>query len=155
MNPDHDFTALRHALRQLSAPMEPEVNRFLIEFHRRQRAQLLVPQSRWARLLGWVREHAPEFAPLSYASGVAALALLAFLTFSGQVQVAPAAGSYQLSLRLPGHDAALAMLPASLVREASSSKADNLTFTPTAAKPGATHFILANTRVAYDATPAF
>ena len=51
MDQDQDFSALRNllALKRLDMPKDTQVNQFLIEFHRRQRAQLLVPQSRWTR----------------------------------------------------------------------------------------------------------
>lgn len=138
--------------------MDTEVNRFLIEFHRRQRAELLVPESRWTRALSWIKEFAEDFRPgasLSYASGFAALALLAFVGLSQQVQVAHSDGQYKLSLGNPGVPAALAMLPTSLNSAASTAKTDSLTFTPAVARTSATSFILGNTRVAYDATAAF
>jgi hypothetical protein len=162
MEHDQDFSALRNllALRKLETPMDTEINRFLIEFHRRQRAQLLVPQSRWARAMAWIHSQAENYhlvPSLSYASGFAAVALMAFLGFSQQVQVSQTDGQYKLSLNMPSSEATLAMIPTSFVRGSSASpaKTDSLTFTPTASKPGATHFILANTRVAYDATAAF
>jgi hypothetical protein len=154
--------ALRNllALRRLELPEDTEVNRFLIEFHRRQRAQLLVPQSAWARALLWLKEGAQNLGlvpSLSYASGFAAVALMAFLGFSQQVQVTQAAGTYNLSFHMPNNDSALAMLPASLTRQtvAAAAKTDPMVFTSSPAKPSATRFVLENTRLAYDATAAF
>jgi hypothetical protein len=155
-----DFSALRNllALKKLEAPLDTEVNRFLIEFHRRQRAQLLVPESRWARAMAWLQERVEGiriFPSLSYASGFAAIALMAFLGFSQQVQVTHVDGRYKLSLHMPTSDASFALIPTSFSKGTSSASPNSLTFTPNAAKPAATHFILANTRVAYDATVAF
>jgi hypothetical protein len=161
MEHDHLDPALRNllALRRLELPEDTEVNRFLIEFHRRQRAQLLVPQSAWARLLVWLKERAENLGlgpSLSYASGFAAVALMAFLGFSQQVQVAQADGPYKLAFHMPNNDSALAMLPASLTRETTAAaKADPMVFTSSPAKPSATRFVLENTRLAYDATAAF
>ena len=159
MEPQEDFSALRNllALRRLEVPMDTEVNRFLIEFHRRQRAQLLQPKSRWAQAMAWIAERAEGFRlvpSLSYASGFAALVLMAFLGFSQEAQVKPGDGQYKLSLNMPSSEASLAMVPVSFTRE-SSSRADALNFNPAAPKTGATRFVLANNRVAYDATAAF
>ncbi len=162
MEHDQDFSALRNllALQKLETPQNTEVDRFLIEFHRRQRAQLLVPESAWARAVSWIKERTESFTfvpSLSYASGFAALALMAFLGFSQQVQVTQVGGQYQLSLHMPSSDSSFAMVPVSFTKSATGTPAatSNLTFTPSGAKPAATHFILANTRVAYDATVAF
>jgi hypothetical protein len=150
--------ALRNllALRRLELPENTEVNRFLIEFHRRQRAQLLVKESAWARTFGWIREQAEglRLVPsLSYASSFAAIALMAFLGFSRQVQVTHTdGGQYKLSFHMPSNDSVLAMLPTS---PATPAHTDNLIFTSSPAKPSATRFVLENTRVAYDATAAF
>ena len=138
--------------------MDTEVNRFLIEFHRRQRAQLLVPESRWARLCSWVQERTPEFKlvpSLSYASSFAAVALVACLGFSHQVQVSQVDGQYKLSLRMPVSDTSFALIPTNFSRDSSAASTDDLTFTPASAKPATTRFVLANSRVAYDATAAF
>jgi hypothetical protein len=148
------------ALRRLELPEDTEVNRFLIEFHRRQRAQLLVPQSAWARSMVWLKERTEGFRlvpSLSYASTFAAIALMTFLGFSRQVQVTQAAdGQYRLSLHMPSTDSTLAMLPASLSRAAATpAHTDNYTFTSSPAKPRATRFVLENSRLAYDATAAF
>ncbi len=83
MNHHDDFAALRNllALKRLETPMDTEVNRFLIEFHRRQRAQLLVPESRWSRAVAWLKERAANLGmvpSLSYASALAAIALVRF-----------------------------------------------------------------------------
>ena len=138
--------------------MDTEVNRFLIEFHRRQRAQLLVPESRWARVVAWFRDRAEDFRPaasLSYASGFAAVALATFLGFSPQVHVARDDGQYKLSLG-QGSAPTLAMVPATFTHDTATPAANNnLTFTPVSGGATATRFILGNPRVAYDATAAF
>jgi hypothetical protein len=160
MEHEPEFASLRNllALKKLEMPLDTEVNRFLIEFHRRQRAALLVPQSGWARALAWVRERAEGFSfvpSISYASGFAALAFMAFLGFSQQVQVTHGNdGSMRLSLRMPAADSSFALIPASF-STGSAAKTNSLTFTPNGAPAGNTHFILANSRVAYDATVAF
>jgi hypothetical protein len=158
----HDsFVALRNllALKRLETPMDTEVNRFLIEFHRRQRAQLLVPQSRWSRAIAWLKESAAHVGivpSLSYASAVAAIALTAFLGLSQQVQVTQVAGQYKLSLVSPSHEASLAMIPASfgttsLVAKKSS---EPTTFGATRAD-ATTRFVLASAHPGYDATATF
>ena len=160
---EHDplDSALRNllALRRLEMPEDTEVNRFLIEFHRRQRAQLLTPQSAWARSFLWLKESIEGLGlvpSISYASSFAAVALMAFLGFSQQVQVAHSDGQYKLAFHMPNNDSALAMLPASLTRETvAASKTDPMIFTSSPAKPSATRFVLENTRLAYDATAAF
>ena len=80
-------------------PMDTEVNRFLIEFHRRQRAQLLVPAIPLGprhRLDEGTRRQFGMVPSLSYASAFAAIALTAFLGLSQQVQVTEVAGQYKL-----------------------------------------------------------
>ena len=156
MDQNHDFSALRNllALRRLEVPMDTEVNRFLIEFHRRQRAQLLVKESAWARVTSWLGERI-SFAPsLSYASGLACVAVIGFLSFSTPTQITSSPGHYQLSLSMPGKPAAFALLPSSYVREGSTGGHENMSFT-SSARADATRFVLANSRVAYDATAAF
>ena len=107
METKNDFASLRNllALKRLDIPMDTEVDRFLIEFHRRQRAQLLVPASRWETLTSWVKETAASFGfvpSLSYGCAVAAIALTAFVGLSQQVQVTHVDGQYKLSLLTPG-----------------------------------------------------
>jgi hypothetical protein len=162
MDPKDDFASLRNilALKRLEIPMDTEVDRFLIEFHRRQRAQLLVPASRWARFIEWGRERAAAFGivpSLSYGCAVAAIALTAFVGLSQQVQVTHAdGGGYKLSLLTPGHDSELAMIPASFkavytpARKVSSS----MTF-GAGGNPATTRFVLANSHPGYDATATF
>jgi len=161
MNQDQDFSALRNllALKRLEIPMDTEVNRFLIEFHRRQRARLLVPATPWARATAWVKERLAGFElvpSLSYGSAFAAIALTAFIGLSQQVQVTHApSGQYKLSLHMPtGDSSSFAMLPASL--SATPSKTTNsLIFSPSHSESTATRFVLANTHAAYDANVAF
>jgi hypothetical protein len=157
MEHDQDFSALRNilALKKLEMPMDTEVNRFLIEFHRRQRAQLLVPETRWARAMSWLKERAAgfELAPsLSYASAFAAIAIAAFVGLSQQVQVTQSeGGQYKLSFHMPTTSSAFAMIPASFSSATPSTRTDGVNFSPNTT----TRFVLANSRVAYDATVAF
>ena len=161
MDQNQDFSALRNllALKKLETPMDTEVNRFLIEFHRRQRAQLLVPASRWARAIAWLEERAGfQLAPsLSYASAFAAIAVAAFVGLSQQVQVSHGTdGGYKLSLHMPSSQSSFAMIPASFGGQAPAAKVANLNFTPTQADAAPTRFVLANNaHPAYDANVAF
>jgi hypothetical protein len=158
MKHEHDFSALRNllALKKLETPLETEVDRFLIELHRRQRARLFVPESRLTRIFGWVQERLESIRlvpALSCGAAVAALAVLAVTSFSPDAQVASTSdGSYHLSLRMPASDTAFAMIPTAFPKTASRN--DGLSFAP-ADRASATRFILANPRVAYDATAAF
>ena len=58
MDQDQNFSSLRKllALKKLDTPKDTEVERFLIEFHRRQRAGVSVPDSAWDRFTAWVGE---------------------------------------------------------------------------------------------------
>jgi hypothetical protein len=161
MKPDHDFSALRNliALKKLEMPLDTGVDRFLIELHRRQRAQLLVPESRLTRAVNWLRERAEGFRlvpSLSFGAVAAAVAVAAFIGFAPQAQVASSGGAYQLSLRSPSSNASFAMVPASFSKSSlgAAPKTESLSFAP-ASQPSATRFILTNPRVAYDATAAF
>jgi len=162
MNQDQDFSALRNllALKKLDMPNDTQVDQFLIEFHRRQRAQLLVPASRFA--VSWIKERVTSFElvpTLSYGSAFAALAIAAVVGFSRQVQVtSPNGHSSMLSLQFTPHDSAFAMIPASFASASNSlSKvADNLNFSPSRSDSGTTRFVLAaNSNGAHDATVAF
>jgi len=159
-HPD-DFAALRNvlALKRLELPMDTEINRFLIEFHRRQRAQLLVPASGWSRALAWMKERAADFGivpSLSYGCAVAAIALAAFVGLSQQVQVTNVDGQYQLSLVTPSHDPALAMIPASFSNISLPAKRASLPTTFGASGSQATtRFVLANSHPGYDASATF
>jgi hypothetical protein len=162
MNQDQDFAALRNllALKKLETPLEKNVDRFLIEFHRRQRAQLLVPESRFARVMAWIRERAESFAfvpSLSYASAFAAIALTAFLGLSQQVQVTHSeSGQYKLSFHMPSTGSSFAMIPASFSKASSLSASDTPHFNTNGSAPTTTCFVLANNpRLAYDASVAF
>jgi hypothetical protein len=162
METKNDFAALRNllALKRLDLPMDTEVDRFLIEFHRRQRAQLLVPASRWSRLADWVKERAAAFGvvpSLSYGCAVAAIALTAFVGLSQQVQVTPVdGGGYKLSFLTPGHDPALAMIPASFTTIATPARKVNSSMTFGAGgEQATTRFVLANSHPGYDATATF
>jgi hypothetical protein len=162
MNQNQDFSALRNllALRKLEMPLDTQVDRFLIELHRRQRAQLLVPESAWDRTVAWLSakvENFGLFPSLSYAAAAAAIALASFVGLSQQVSVThEAGGSYQLSLRLPTGDSSFAMLPVSFTPTSGAAKIDSLSFTPVHADAATPRFILANnSHAAYDANAAF
>jgi len=161
MEPTPDFSKLRNvlALKRLEIPMDTEINRFLIEFHRRQRAQLLVPASGWSRALAWMKERAADFGivpSLSYGCAVAAIALAAFVGLSQQVQVTDVGGQYKLSLVTPSHDPALAMIPASFSNISLPAKRASLPTTFGASGSQATtRFVLANSHPGYDASATF
>jgi len=149
------------ALKRLETPMDTEVDRFLIELHRRQRAQLMVPASRWAQAMAWLQERASSFGlvpSLSYATAFAAIAITAVVGLSQQVQVThDNGGQTRLSLRMPSSQSSFAMIPASFGLVTTASKADSLSFTPSRSEaPTPTRFVLANnSHSAYDANMAF
>jgi hypothetical protein len=151
MDPKDDFPALRNvlALKRLEIPMDTEINRFLIEFHRRQRAQLLVPASRWARASDWLKERAAAFG-----CAVAAIALTAFMGLSQDVKVTHVDGQYKLSLLSPGRDPALAMIPASFGALPAKKMSAPATFGAGSAQ-ATTRFVLANSHPGYDASATF
>jgi hypothetical protein len=161
MEPTNDFSKLRNvlALKRLELPMDTEVNRFLIEFHRRQRAQLLVPESLWSRATAWMKERAADFGivpSLSYGCAVAAIALAAFVGLSQQVQVTNVDGQYKLSLLSPSHDPALAMIPASFSNISLPARRASAPATFGAVGSQATtRFVLANSHPGYDASATF
>jgi hypothetical protein len=163
MDPHDDFAALRNllALKRLETPMDTEVDRFLIEFHRRQRAQLLVPQSRMRQALSWMRETAAGLGivpSLSYASAVAAIALAAFLGLSQQVQVTQSpSGQYKLSLLNPSRDASLAMIPGSFGNTSLAARKSSAPASTTfgANRDATTRFVLASAHPGYDSTATF
>lgn len=161
MDQTQDFSALRNllALKRLEMPMDTEINRFLIEFHRRQRAELLVPESYGARIMAWLKERMEGIGlvpSLSYASAFAAIAITAFVGLSQQVQVTHEAGQYKLSLHMPSGNSSFAMLPATfgVVPNVSPKPSDSLSFTPNRTD-STTRFVLANSHAAYDANVAF
>jgi hypothetical protein len=163
MDQDQDFSKLRNllALKKLDMPSDTQVDQFLIEFHRRQRAQLLVPASSLARAMDWIKERvaALELAPsLSYTAAFAALAITAIVGLSQQVTVTAAPGQpYQLSFQMPTRESAFAMIPTSFGGAISSQKTvENTSFTSNRSDSATTRFVLANNpRVAYDSTVAF
>lgn len=161
MDKNQDFSALRNllALKKLETPQETHVDRFLIEFHRRQRAHLLTPATPWGRLTAWVEERMAgiSFMPsLSYAAAFAVIGAMTFLGLSQQVQVTHAPdGQYQLSLHMPTTDSSLAMLPVSSSRNMAAKPADKLNFTPTSVHSTTTRFVLASSNSAYDANVGF
>jgi len=163
MDQDQDFSALRNllALNRLEMPQDTQVDQFLIEFHRRQRAQLLVPQPVWGRVLGWMKERVAGFQlvpSLSYGSAFAAIAIVACLGLSQQVQVTQVDGQSRLSFRMPTQDTSFAMVPGSLISAPNMSPkvSDSPNFSPNPAESSATRYVLANNaQRAYDATVAF
>ena len=164
MKQDQDFTALRNLLAstKLEMPNDTQVDQFLVEFHRRQRAQLLVRESLFTRATAWVKEKASSLAlvpSLSYGTALAAIAITAVVGLSQQVQVTKADGQpYQLSFRMPTTDTAFAMIPGTFGSSNSPSPkvVESVNFTPNRSDSATTRFVLANnSRVAYDATVAF
>jgi hypothetical protein len=161
MKHETDFSALQDllSLKKLEMPVDTEVDRFLIELHRRQRAGILVPESRLDRAAAWLRGLVENLRPMPSligAGAIAAVAVACVLGFGPQAEVASSDGSYHLSFSVPAKDSAFALIPAAFTKAmlGSPAKSDNLSFTP-AAHPSATRFILSNPRVAYDATAAF
>ena len=162
MDQDQDFSNLRNllALKRLDMPQDTQVEQFLVEFHRRQRAQLLVPQSIWSRAIGWTKEKVAGFKlvpSLSYASVAAAIAITAFVGLSQQVQVTNVDGQSKLTFRMASQDASFAMMPASLTPSApvSPKLSDSPNFTATRSDASATRYVLANSQGDHDATVTF
>ena len=164
MNQDHDFSALRSllALTKHDYPQDTQVEDFLAEFHRRQRAQLFVRKSLLSRAVAWGKERLAGFdlvPSLSYASVAAAIALTAFIGLSQQVAVTTNPdGQTRFSFRMPLHETSFAMLPGTLLPSDTASPKfnDSLTFTPSRTDAAATRYVLANTTPgANDATVAF
>ena len=163
MDQDQDFSALRNllALKRVDMPQDTQVDQFLIEFHRRQRAELLVPQPVWTRAIAWMTERVAGFElvpSLSYASVFAAIAITACVGLSQQVQVTEVGGQSKLTFRMPTHETSFAMVPGSFVPAANVSPklSDSQNFTPSRNDSAATRYVLANnSHGAYDATVAF
>jgi hypothetical protein len=163
MNQDHDFSALHNllALKRQDLPQDTQVEEFLTEFHRRQRAQLFVRKSFLGGSMIWIKERIASLDPvpsLSYAGVAAAIALTAFLGLSQQVAVTNSDGQTKFSFRMPLHETSFALLPGSLLPSASVSPklSESLNFTPSRADAVATRYVLANnTPGANDATVAF
>lgn len=158
MDQNQDFSKLRDllALKKLEMPTDTRIDQFLIEFHRRQRAQLIVQKSLWDRTITWLKERATgfEFVPsLSYASAFVAIAITVCVGFSQQAQVTQTDDQNKLSFRMSAHDTSFAMIPAAFVSASTVSQklTDSLNFTP-GQSDSTTRFVLANnSRVAYDA----
>jgi hypothetical protein len=164
MDQDQDFSSLRNllALKRLDMPQDTQIDEFLVEFHRRQRAQLLVRQPVWARAIGWMKERMAGFElvpSLSYGSAFAAIAIVACVGLSQQVQVTQVDGQSKLTFRMPTHETSFAMVPGSFVPASNLTpklSSDTTNFTPTRADSAATRYVLAtNSHGAYDATVAF
>jgi len=164
MNQDQNFSALRNllALNRLEMPKDTQLDQFLVEFHHRQRAQLLVRESLLTRGMAWLQERIAGFAwtpTLPYGAAFAAIAITAVIGLSQQVQITKADGQpYQLSLSMPARDTAFAMIPSSYTPPAAPAQKaiEGVNFTPTRSDSSTTRFVLANnSRVAYDATVAF
>jgi hypothetical protein len=164
MDQDQDFSSLRNllALKKLDMPQDTQIEEFLIEFHRRQRAQLLVPQPIWTRAIAWMKERVAGFElvpSLSYASACAAIAITAFIGLSRQVQVTQVDGQSKLTFLMPTHETSFAMVPGSFVPASNLSpklSSDSMNFSPNRTDSAATRYVLANnTPGAHDATVAF
>lgn len=163
MDQDQDFSALRNllALKKHDMPVDTQVDQFLIEFHRRQRAQLLVPESIWARSMAWLKERVDnlELVPsLSYASAFAAIAITAVVGLSQEVQVTQVGGQSKLSFRMASQDTTFAMIPASFVPSANAMtrQSDNVNFIPARSDSATTRYVLANnSHGTNDSTVAF
>jgi hypothetical protein len=162
---NHDFSALREllALQKNDFPKDTQVEEFLTEFHKRQRAQLLVRKSLWGSAVAWMKERAAGFElvpSLSYGTVAAAIALTAFLGLSQQVAVTTnSEGQTHFSLRMPAtHEGSFAMVTGSLLPSdtVSPKLSDGPNFTPSRNDAAATRYVLANTAPgANDATVAF
>jgi hypothetical protein len=163
MNEDHDFSALREllAMKRQDLPQDTQVEEFLVEFHRRQRAQLFGRRSLWNSSVAWVKERLAGFDPvptLSYATVAAAIAVTAFLGLSQQVSVTNSDGQKKFSFNMPLHETSFAMLPGSLLPSVSVSPklSESPNFTPSRSDSAATRYVLANnTPGANDTTVAF
>ena len=163
MDQNQDFSSLRNllALKKLDMPQDTQIEEFLIEFHRRQRAQLLVPQTVWTRATAWMKERVAGFElvpSLSYASAFAAIAITACVSLSQQVQVTEVDGQSKLTFRMPTHETSFAMVPGSFVPTSNLAPkiSDSPNFTPNRTDSAATRYVLANNSPgAYDATVAF
>src|SRR5258708_3538961 len=163
MEQDQDFSSLRAllALKRLDMAKDTQVDQFLTEFHNRQRAQLLVPQSMWARATGWIKQRVAGFElipSLSYGSAFAAIVIMACLSLSQQVQVTQVDGQSKLTFRMPAQDTSFAMVPGSFVPASNASPkiGYSATFAPNRTDSTATRYVLANNSPgAYDATVAF
>ena len=159
MDQNQDFSALRNllALKRNDLPQDTQIDEFLTELHRRQRAQLLVPASFWARNIEWLKEKVSglELVPsLSYGAAFAAIALTAIVGLFQQVQVTEQPGHpFQLSLRSTSTNNAFAMIPASFspVATTAPKTTENMNFTPSHSDTATTRFVLANnSHGAYD-----
>jgi len=162
---DEDFSSLRNllAMSRLDMPNDTQVDQFLIEFHRRQRAQLLVPQSVLSRSVAWIKERVAGFQlvpSLSYGGAFAAIAITAFVGLSQQVQVVTSVdGQSKLTFRLTPHESSFAMVPGSLVSAPNfvpTKSSESPNFTPSRNDSSATRYVLANnSQGTHDATVAF
>jgi hypothetical protein len=164
MNDDNNFSALHNllALKREDLPKDTQVEEFLAEFHRRQRAQLFVRKSLLSSMATWMKDRMAglDLVPsLSYATVAAAIALTAFLGLSQQVAVTHNTdGQLKFSFRMPLHESSFAMMPGSLLPTASVSPklSESLNLPPSRADAVATRYVLANnTPGANDATVAF
>ncbi len=136
------------ALKKFDMPADTQIDEFLTEFHRRQRAQLLVPESIWSRSTAWMKERMAGFQlvpSLSYASAFAAIAITAIVGLSQEVQVTQVGGQSKLSFRMAPQQTSFAMIPAAFVPATSAAqKQSDLNFTPTRSDSVTTRYVLAN-----------
>lgn len=151
MDQNQDFTALRNllALKRNDLPQDTQIDEFLTELHRRQRAQLLVPPSLWTRANAWIHEKISGFElvpSFSYGAAVAAIALTAVVGLSQQVQVTGGQSGQplQLSLRSTTPNTAFALIPTSFSATSTPKATDSLNFTPNRSDSATTRFVLAN-----------
>jgi hypothetical protein len=164
MNDQNDFSALRQLLAQQRQdfPQDTQVEEFLTEFHRRQRAQLFVRRSLWSSSVAWVKERMAglDLVPsLSYASVAVAIALTAFLGLSQQVSVTNSDGQTRFSFRMPLHQSSFALVSGSSLLSpvnVSPKISDSPNFTPSRSDAAATRYVLATSNPGtHDATVAF
>jgi hypothetical protein len=162
---DQDFSTLRNllTLSKNDYPQDTQVEEFLTEFHRRQRAEHFVRKSLFSSAVTWAKARIAGFdlvPSLSYAGVAAAIALTAVIGLSQQVAVTTNSdGQTKFSLRMPGtHEGSYAMLPGTLLPSATVSPklTDATNFTPSRTDAAATRYVLANTTPgANDASVAF
>ncbi len=164
MNDQHDFSALRDllALQRQDFPQDTQVEEFLTEFHRRQRAQLFVRRSLWASSVAWLKGRIAGFdlvPALSYAGVAAAIALTAFVGLSQQVAVSKSDdGQIRFSYRMPSHASNFAMLSGTPLLSSSSVSpkfSDSTNFASGHGDSVATRYVLASNPGTNDATVAF
>lgn len=174
MNSKRDFTALQqllalHREEVHSQAQQADLNRFLQELHRRQRAKLLVPVSPWVYAVQWCQHRVEGFEhlfagfrpALAYASGgaaFAALALAALFCFTPQIQLNGASSQNvaQVSFHLPGGATpTVALFPTAAAALNFSEEKLGHAFGSASQFAVATPRFVLDTHAAYDARAAF